>query len=133
MTFRIANNQIHIGLKGTWVIVGLIATGFSAVIGGVWQVRAGYDKFVQEKQETNTRLSRIESKLGIITGRDSVQDMKIDAVASSQSRLVNKFDSLNLASLFQHGNSPRPKSNGTRFYTEKWVNGQLQLTEVKQN
>lgn len=126
MTFRIANNQIHIGWPQTLTLIGAIVTF-------VWSTRAYYDDFLKDKQETNARLARIENKLSIKNGIDSMQSISIDALVKGQNTVVGKIDSLGLSFIASHIRPARQRSTGIKFYTERWVNGQLQLTEVKQN
>jgi hypothetical protein len=124
MTFRIANNQIHIGWAETAAII-------TAIVGGVWATRAGYDTYIQNQEranknqeETNKRLSVIENRFSIKNTTDSLQTVNI-------AKLFHRLDSALIADN-QHGPG-RVKKYGTRFFTEKWVNGHLQVTEVKQD
>ncbi len=121
MTFKIANNQIHIGWGETCTIIASIA-------GAVWGIRAGYDTYNQNQEkanhnqeETNKRLSAIEKKVFNNTV-DSVQNVNIG-------KLFHKLDSVLLA---DNQHTPgKVKKYGNRFFTEKWVKGRLEITEVK--
>ncbi|QTE37463.1 hypothetical protein J3L18_30935 [Mucilaginibacter gossypii] len=133
MTFRVANNQIHIGWPEMRIfILGLI--GFiSALATAVWSIRAGYDDFLKDKQETNTRLARIERQLTIKNNIDSSQTEGLHNLGDGQKALLLKFDSLGNSFLAHPQLKKRITASGIRFYTEKWINGQLVLTEVKQD
>lgn len=116
MTFRIANNQIHIGWGQTLTVLLTIVTA-------VWAIRAGYDDWIQERAKTNTTLIAIQKELSLKSTTDSIQTSGITA-------LFRKVDSIS----FQSHNIEAPKNRtAMRYYTEKWVNGRLQLTEVKQD
>lgn len=116
MTFRIANNQIHIGWGQTLTVLVTIVTG-------VWRITAGYDDWVQKAQKTNDKLTAIERTLSLKSTTDSIQ-------TSGISSLFRKFDSLSFSG--HHIETQKPRT-AMRFYTEKRVNGHLILTEVKQD
>jgi hypothetical protein len=113
MTFNIARNQIHIDWKLACSGIAIIV---STTWGAAWFVKSGYDEYRNDQKETRSALIAIKDEL-------SSQRVVINSVSRWR-------DSLNLTAM-------RPATlrteHATRFYTERWVNGKMILTEVKPN
>ncbi|MEB0249600.1 hypothetical protein [Mucilaginibacter sp. 10I4] len=117
MTFRIANNQIHIGWGQTITVLVTIVTA-------VWAIRAGYDDYVQGAQKTNAKLDAIQKELSIKSSTDSIQTYNI-------AQLSRFKDSIHFSRPMEVSKASRTAS--MHYYTERYVNGHLILTEVKPN